>query len=205
MHGSSTPSREDYRFYADAFARCGIASFIYDERPVVGRDRVARTSLEEPAGDARASAEMLRKEALIDPVRVGYWGHSQGGWLVPIAAASDPRTAFVVSYSGPVASYSEVNRNADIERLRRRGFSKAEQEAAGAALDRLDAYVRSGGDPAAIALFLQAARRQRWAPLISLTNRVPTEEDRRTWLRWRDQDVDVRPIEARVPARPPRL
>jgi pimeloyl-ACP methyl ester carboxylesterase len=39
--------------------------------------------------------------------------------------------------------------------------------------------------------FLHWARQQRWAPLISLTNRVPTDEDRRTWLRWRDLDIDV--------------
>lgn len=191
IHGSSTPSREDFRFYADAFARCGIAVLIYDKRRVVGSDGVSRTSLEDLAADARAAAERLRSDPRIDPQRVGYWGHSQGGWVAPIAAASDPRAAFVISFSGPVASFAEVNRYADMERLRRRGFSAAEIGAAGEAIDRLDNHVRQGGDEAQFQRFLEAARRQRWGPLVSLTSGAPTDDDRRTWLRWRNQDTDV--------------
>jgi dipeptidyl aminopeptidase/acylaminoacyl peptidase len=191
IHGSSTPSREDFRFYADAFARCGIGALIYDKRPVVGRDKVARTGLHQLAADARAGAERLRADPRVDAARVGYWGHSQGGWVAPIAAASDPGTAFVISFSGPVASFAEVHRYADTERLRRRGFPADDVEAAGKALDRLDEYARHGGNEVEFSTFLHWARQQRWAPLISLTNRVPTDEDRRTWLRWRDLDIDV--------------
>lgn len=111
--------------------------------------------------------------------------------MAPIAAASDVRTAFVISFSGPVASFAEVNRFADMERLRRRGFSPHEIEAAGSALDRLDDYVRRGGDEQEFARFLRASFRQRWAPLTSLTRAPPTAEERRTWLRWRAQDIDI--------------
>jgi dipeptidyl aminopeptidase/acylaminoacyl peptidase len=196
IHGSSTPSREDFRFYADAFARCGIAALIYDKRQVIGPDRVAHPSLSELASDARVGAQLLRTDARVDPARVGYWGHSQGGWVAPIAAAADGMTAFVVSFYGPAASSSEVNRYADTERLLRRGFPPTQIEAAGAALDRLDAYARHGGDADELGRYLHSARQQRWAPLISLTNRVPTEEDRRTWLRWRDLDIDGSILEA---------
>lgn len=191
IHGSSTPSREDFRFYADAFARCGVATLIYDKRPVVGPDGVTRASLAELAADARAGADRLRSDPRIDPRRVGYWGHSQGGWVAPIAAAADPRAAFVISFSGPVASFAEVNRYADLQRLKQRGFSAGEIGAAGDAIDRLDDYVRRGGDEARFQGFLQTARRQPWAPFTSLTSGPPTQEDRRTWLRWRDQDIDA--------------
>lgn len=81
IHGSSTPSREDFRFYADAFARCGIAALIYDKRKVEGSDGVTRTDLRTLARDARAGANHLRADPRIAAGRVGYWGHSQGaGW-----------------------------------------------------------------------------------------------------------------------------
>lgn len=191
IHGSSTPSREDFRFYADAFARCGIAALVYDKRPVAGADGVTRTDLKILAADARAAAEKLRADPRIDARRVGYWGHSQGGWVAPIAAAADPAAAFVISFSGPVASYAEVNRFADLARLRRRGFSPDEIDAAGRALDALDDYVRRGGTNAQYAHDLAEARRQRWASFTTLTNNPPTEEDRHTWLRWRNQDIDM--------------
>ena len=134
IHGSSTPSREDFRFYADAFARCGIAALIYDKRKVEGSDGVTRTDVRTLAKDARAGADHLRADPRIAAGRVGYWGHSQGGWVAPIAAASDVRTVFVISFFGPVASFAKVNRFADMERLRRRGFSPHEVETAGSAL-----------------------------------------------------------------------
>lgn len=41
------------------------------------------------------------------PVRVGLWGFSQGGWVVPHAAVRDPSIAFVILGSGPTVSVGE--------------------------------------------------------------------------------------------------
>src|SRR5262245_50526752 len=104
VHGSSTPSRHDFRAWADAFARRGLAALIYDKRtlggPLGGR---ARCSLEELADDAAAAAAWLRARPEVDPERVALWGFSEGGFTAPLAMARSraPFAALVV-VSGPV-------------------------------------------------------------------------------------------------------
>ena len=41
----------------------------------------------------------------IDPVQIGIVGHSQGGWVVQLAAAQHPDIAFFISLAGPATSY----------------------------------------------------------------------------------------------------
>ena len=88
IHGSSTPSRNDFRFYADLFARRGIAALIYDKRNL-GADpgRPSQVELRDLAGDALAAVALLKSRADINPAQIGLWGHSEGGWVTPIAAA----------------------------------------------------------------------------------------------------------------------
>ncbi len=54
------------------------------------------------ADDAVAGVRYLKTRAEIDPGRVGVCGHSQGGWVVQLAAAEYPaEIAFAVSLAGP--------------------------------------------------------------------------------------------------------
>lgn len=59
------------------------------------------------ARDARDAAAALRGVPGVDPARVGYWGHSEGGWVVTIAAGDDPSAAFAVLASAPVVTPGE--------------------------------------------------------------------------------------------------
>jgi dienelactone hydrolase len=54
------------------------------------------------AEDYLASVAALRARSEVDPARVGVYGESEGGWIAPIAAASDPGVAFLVQVSSPV-------------------------------------------------------------------------------------------------------
>lgn len=191
IHGSSTPSRNDFRFYGDLFARQGIAALIYDKRDVGdGPDGVSRVDLRDLAGDALAAVEMLKRRAEINPRQIGLWGHSQGGWVAPIAAAQSKDVAFVVSFSGPGVTYAEVNKYADATRLRAQGFAEADVREALMALERVDEYVRKGGDTQALQAFLDEAWRKPWAAQTTLPHRVPTTEEIHSWLRWRNLDLD---------------
>ncbi len=54
------------------------------------------------AQDAIAGIRYLKARPGIDPARVGLCGHSQGGWIVQLAAAEAPEeVAFVVNLAGP--------------------------------------------------------------------------------------------------------
>jgi uncharacterized protein len=54
------------------------------------------------ADDAVTGVRYMKTRADIDPARVGVCGHSQGGWIVQLAAAEYPEeVAFAVSLAGP--------------------------------------------------------------------------------------------------------
>lgn len=95
---------------ADALARRGIASLRCDDRGV-GRstgDFAAATSADF-ATDAAAAFQLLASVPEVDPARVGFLGHSEGGLVGPIAAEAlearagraEARPAFVVLLAGP--------------------------------------------------------------------------------------------------------
>ena len=190
IHGSSTPSRNDFRFYADLFARRGIAALIYDKRAGANLSGESRVDLRDLAGDALAAVALLKTRTDINQEQIGLWGHSEGGWVAPIAAAQSKDVAFVISFSGPGVTYAEVNKYADATRLRAHGFSETDIREATEALARADDYVRKGGDKRALQSFLDEASRKPWASQSTLPRRVPSVEEIHTWLRWRDLDLD---------------
>jgi uncharacterized protein len=94
--GAGSTDRNDYRPEAEAFARSGIVTLIYDKRADYSR---ATTSFQDLATDALAGVDLLRSRPETAASRVGLWGHSQGGWVVPLAAAGSGSVAFVVTVS----------------------------------------------------------------------------------------------------------
>ncbi|MFE2755255.1 alpha/beta hydrolase family protein [Actinosynnema sp. NPDC059335] len=94
VHGSGRVSRDGYRAEAEAFARSGIVTLIYDKRPKASRSDVDFGLL---ADDALAGLRALRSRADVDPDRVGLWGVSEGGWVAPLAASRTAEVAFVVT------------------------------------------------------------------------------------------------------------
>jgi dienelactone hydrolase len=95
VDGSGEHTRNDHRFEAEAFARQGIATLIYDKR-TEGYSLFSR-SYSTLADDALAAVEALRKRPEVDPARVGVWGLSEGGWVAPLAASRSADVAFVVT------------------------------------------------------------------------------------------------------------
>jgi uncharacterized protein len=94
VHGAGPGPREKYRAEAEAFARAGIATLAYDKR-TAGYSLMER-SYSRLADDAIAAADLLRGRPEVDPDEVGIWGHSEGGWVAPLAAERAPQTAFLV-------------------------------------------------------------------------------------------------------------
>ncbi|MCC8244160.1 alpha/beta hydrolase family protein [Saccharothrix luteola] len=98
VHGSGRVSRDGYRQEAEAFARSGIVTLIYDKRPKRSKSDV---DFELLADDALAALRALRTQPGVDPARTGLWGVSEGGWVAPIAAAESADVAFVVTVGAP--------------------------------------------------------------------------------------------------------
>jgi dienelactone hydrolase len=92
--GAGPRKRDAYRPEAEAFARAGIVVLIYDKRTDYSR---ATSSFGILAADALAGLQLLRRQPGVQADRVGLWGHSEGGWVVPIAAAGSAAVDFVVT------------------------------------------------------------------------------------------------------------
>jgi uncharacterized protein len=97
VHGAGRGSRSALADQAEYLARAGIVALVYDKR-TVGYSFVNR-DFDLLAEDALAALRLVRARPEVDPGRVGLWGVSEGGWVVPIAAARSPDVAFAVLVS----------------------------------------------------------------------------------------------------------
>ncbi|GHE09626.1 hypothetical protein GCM10010339_62600 [Streptomyces alanosinicus] len=97
--GSGSGPREEYRQEAEAFARAGITTLVYDKR-TVGYSRL-HVDFGLLADDALAGVRLLRSRSGVNARQVGLWGFSEGGWVAPLAASRSTDVAFVVTIGGP--------------------------------------------------------------------------------------------------------
>jgi len=108
------PGLEKYRPFrqiAEALASRGVAVLRVDDRGVggsTGRDTLKTATSADFADDVRAQAEFLRKRSDVDPARIALVGHSEGGMIGPMVAATDPRIAAVVLMAGPGKRGDEI-------------------------------------------------------------------------------------------------
>jgi uncharacterized protein len=88
---------------AEACLEKGWMVLFLEKRGVNGSEGSwKRQSFAGRAEDAVAGVRHLRARADVIPERVGLCGHSQGGWIVQLAAALYPEeVAFVISLAGP--------------------------------------------------------------------------------------------------------
>jgi pimeloyl-ACP methyl ester carboxylesterase len=108
LSGSGALDRDETMFghkpfliIADYLTRRGFAVLRTDDRGVgKSTGSKARSTFEDLAQDAIAAAEFLRARKEIDPKRIGFIGHSQGGWIAPMAAGP-AKAAFVILLAGP--------------------------------------------------------------------------------------------------------
>ncbi|HEX4962606.1 MAG TPA: alpha/beta fold hydrolase [Thermoanaerobaculia bacterium] len=87
---------------ADALARRGIASLRWDDRGTAasGGDHWGST-VDDFAADARAAVAILRSRPEVDKSAIGIVGHSEGGLIAPMVAASSQSVGFLVLLAPP--------------------------------------------------------------------------------------------------------
>jgi len=105
---------------ADYLTRNGIAVLRYDDRGV-GQSQgnpVNKTSADF-ADDAEAAYLFLKARREINPELIGLAGHSEGGLIAPIVAASNQRVAYIISLAGPGVRGEQIlqRQNRDISLL----------------------------------------------------------------------------------------
>jgi pimeloyl-ACP methyl ester carboxylesterase len=110
----SGPTTRDYLPELQALLlHHGVAVLAYDKRGVGASggsypgDSPTAPAIDRLARDAAAAARFLAGRAEVDPARVGLAGHSQAGWIMPLAAVREPAVRFLIAFSGPAVTADE--------------------------------------------------------------------------------------------------
>jgi uncharacterized protein len=99
-----------YRQVADTLSRRGIAVLRLDDRGLgASGGSPAKATTADFADDIRAAIAYLRSRRDIDPDRIGLIGHSEGGVIAPMIAATDPRLKAIVVMAGPAERGIEIS------------------------------------------------------------------------------------------------
>ncbi len=143
LHGSGPQPRDASRFHAIKLAENGIASVIFDKRGVAESEgSYVGASFQDLAADGIAVAEFLHDMPQIS--RIGFYGHSQGGWIAPLAASMWPHSAFVITSSGPAVTPSREAQWEVVRAMRKAGSEERDVEQARDIIELWHHGIRSG-------------------------------------------------------------
>jgi alpha-beta hydrolase superfamily lysophospholipase len=132
------PGYRPFRQIADALGRRGIAVLRMDDRGVGGSPAgPAGATSADFADDIHAALAFLRARDDVDPSRLALIGHSEGGIIAPMIAATDPEIRAIVTIAGPARTGRVVSDQQVRAALAARGLSGAQLEAEIAVNDRI--------------------------------------------------------------------
>ena len=189
VHGTGATDRYSVLPIVEFLLSHGIALLGYDKRGVgesTGDWHAA--SLDELAGDAVAAVRFLSARPGINPLRIGIFGASQGGWIAPLAASRMPEIAAVITVSGPAVSPADVDRDLFERALRARNFPEPEIKQALDLLRLRDAAIRGDQSMDTLRSAVARASAERWfayspmpktidATLLAHWKRLPLDYD----------------------------
>lgn len=159
--GSDPDTRLAWVYEARVLAAKGVASLLYDKRGVGESSGASHdlASWDDLAGDVEGALAYLRSRPdLIDAMRLGLAGQSQGTWIIAKVAARDPGVRFLVSMAGSGIGAAEQETYRTGALMRRAGFPEAEIARAQDFQRRKFAVARTGLGWAALDSTMQRLR-----------------------------------------------
>ncbi|HKD34902.1 MAG TPA: alpha/beta hydrolase [Gaiellaceae bacterium] len=115
VHGSGPRTRDEFDIFSAYLELNGIAVLADDKRGVGesgGRypgDAANSSPINVLARDAQAEVRFLARLPGIDTHRIGLFGDSQAGWIIPLAASRDPAVRWALLNSGPTTTVGETD------------------------------------------------------------------------------------------------
>ena len=121
-HGSGRVTRDQLTWASRHFTELGYAVLRFDKRGIgesTGTFVFVGTKdspwvFPQLAGDVAAGVRFLRTRPEIDARRIGLFGASQAGWILPLAARELGGVSFMILWSGPVSSVGQEMFYSDI-------------------------------------------------------------------------------------------
>ncbi|MEU3574462.1 CocE/NonD family hydrolase [Kitasatospora sp. NPDC036755] len=159
VHGDGPTDATHDTFYRplwEAMAKAGYATLSWDKPGVNNAPgNWLDQSIQDRADETLAAIRWAKSQAGIDPDRIGLWGASQAGWVMPRAARQSPDVRFLIAVA-PAVNWLQQGRYNLLAELRERHASPEETAAAVARSDRdlaalkasstFEQYRAAGGD-----------------------------------------------------------
>ena len=95
LEGAGNRGRQELQPAAEAFARRGVITLIYDKR--TAGYSLLRRDYGLLAADAVAAVALLVTRRDIDPSRLGLWAQSEGAYVAPLACLRSSAVKFVIT------------------------------------------------------------------------------------------------------------
>jgi uncharacterized protein len=95
LEGAGNRGRQELQPGAEAFARRGVITLIYDKRKV--GYSVLRRDYGLLADDAIAAVALLATRRDVDPARLGLWAQSEGAYVAPLACRRSSAIKFMIT------------------------------------------------------------------------------------------------------------
>jgi alpha-beta hydrolase superfamily lysophospholipase len=144
---SIVPDYAPFREFADTLARRGVATLRFDDRGVgeSGGIETMRTATSESfADDVRSIVAWLRKRPDVDTSRIMLIGHSEGGIIAPMVAASDDGIHGIALLAGPSYNGKRIMLHQNESSMKTNGVSRERRDSILATLPtRLDSLGRT--------------------------------------------------------------
>jgi uncharacterized protein len=147
----------------DYFARHGFACLAWD-KPGCGKSSgdFNEQTLRDRAEEALAAVRFLRGRDDIQANRVGLWGHSQGGTVIPFSASLSQDVAFLIAVAGwQGLAWQQDAARVEAEMRADHGAEDDIQNATAFARRRMD-LIRGAGPFAELDNAQEAAKTQAW-------------------------------------------
>ncbi|MBO1418732.1 S9 family peptidase [Streptomyces sp. FH025] len=133
-----------YRPIWEAMAKAGYATLSWDKPGINGAPgNWLDQSMQDRADETVAAIEWAKARPDIDPGRIGLWGASQAGWVMPKAAAQSPDVRFVIAVA-PAINWLQQGRYNLLAEQRKKHATPEETAAAIARSDRTRAALAAG-------------------------------------------------------------
>lgn len=148
ISGSGPQNRDEellghrpFAVIADHLTRQGIAVLRYDDRGIGKSKGTFKTATTKDfADDANSAWHFLRQHPGIQPDAIGMIGHSEGGYIAPLAFMENPDIAFQILLAGPGLPLREIAHQQTALILKQVGLSDEAIESAIALNRDFDTY-----------------------------------------------------------------
>jgi uncharacterized protein len=193
-----------YQHLVTELPRHGWAVFLFDRRGSgESQGDFESASFNLLAEDGAAAFDCIKTNPLIDPQRIGLYGISQGGWIVPLTAALRPEAAFLIAISSSGVTPADQMDYAARYNLQRLHFSADELRQALHLRGQINEYYRGHIHRAAVQKQIDQARQQPWfdAAYLSGDTLLPDDVTCEKWT----LEMDHGPLEPWLAVKQPAL